>query len=43
MMRTHLDWLFSAHRGGHFLELAVITTHFAPDDLSRSPLDSGRT
>ena len=42
-MRTHLDWLLSAHSGGHFLELAAITTHFAPDDLSRSPLDSVRT
>jgi hypothetical protein len=34
MMRTLLDWLLFAHSGGQFLELAAITAHFAPDDLS---------
>ena len=33
-MRTLLDWLLYAHSGGQFLELAAITAHFAPDDLS---------
>lgn len=34
-MRTLLDWLLYAHRDGQFLELATITAHFAPADLSR--------